>query len=906
MDWLKGGEMMNIINKVTLKFLWKNKVRTLVTIIGIILSAAMVTAVTTSISSLKNYVLEMFIEIDGDWHGSAFGISSEKLDELKSNTEIKSMTTIQNIGYALLEDSVNSYKPYLFIAGMDSSFAETMPVRLTAGRLPMNGSEIILPNHLDTNGGIVHSIGDVLRLDIGVRTAEGFDFELKQSDSLVTSEDEIAESLTIKEHREFTVVGFYERPSFEPYSAPGFTALTLDNGERTYSYDVYLKVKDLKSIFNFMDDTFRDYRRMTNNDYLRIQGVSDMGSYLAVFYSLGAILIGIIMFGSISLIYNAFSISVSERTKQFGLLSSIGATRKQMTKGVLFEAFSLSIIGIPLGILAGMAGIGITFIFTEDLFKSFIGGGYDTVLHLSVTWQAIVIAAVIGIITVLISAYIPAKRAEKVSAIDAIRQSKDVRIDTRKVRTSKLIYKLFGFEGMLARKNFKRNKKKYRATVISLFLSIVLFISASSFSAYLKKSAGSVMEPPGYDIFYSYTSDPNYRYTFDEVFNTLKNLSGVKEGGYAVVNNSEYAEISADNLSQEYIKYAAKAYNQELKEGQYTQVSAQLFFIDDASFEKYLRDNSIKADIHTDTADPLPVVYDYSKIFDYNEGRYYTIDLLRKNLDRVDLRILAKKEGLYYSGETQVVDGRTYYIYVDKDGNKKQFTAQEAVVDYPVKGGTITDKKPFMISANQGLQITFIYPFNAINKVLGEDFKVNNTAMYFRANDHKAVYEKMVKTLSSMGLSSNSLIDYAAFSESDRAVITVLDVFSYGFITLISLIAAANVFNTISTNIGLRRREFAMLKSIGMTQKMFNKMMNYECLLYGIKGLLYGIPVSFGVTWLIYRSILNGLETEFFIPWYSIVIAVGSVFAVVFATMLYSMDKIKKDNPIDALKAETL
>lgn len=83
-------------------------------------------------------------------------------------------------------------------------------------------------------------------------------------------------------------------------------------------------------------------------------------------------------------------------------------------------------------------------------------------------------------------------------------------------------------------------------------------------------------------------------------------------------------------------------------------------------------------------------------------------------------------------------------------------------------------------------------------------------------------------------------------------------------------------------------------------------MMNFECLLYGIKGLLYGIPVSIGITYLIYRSISYGLETGFFIPWYSIVIAVGSVFLVVFATMLYSTDKIRKDNPIDALKAENL
>jgi putative ABC transport system permease protein len=137
-------------------------------------------------------------------------------------------------------------------------------------------------------------------------------------------------------------------------------------------------------------------------------------------------------------------------------------------------------------------------------------------------------------------------------------------------------------------------------------------------------------------------------------------------------------------------------------------------------------------------------------------------------------------------------------------------------------------------------------------------------------------------------------------------VITVVNIFSIGFIVLISLIAAANVFNTISTNIALRRREFAMLKSIGMTQKGFNKMMNFECLLYGLKGLVYGIPVSIGITWLIYQSILNGWETGFFIPWHSIVIAVGSVFAVVFATMLYAMDRIKKDNPIDALKNENL
>jgi len=895
---------MNIINKVTLKTLWKNKVRTLVTIIGIILSVSMITAVTTSISSLRNYLLEVIIEQDGDWHGSASSIPYEKLEELRNDSEIESITTIQNIGYALLEDCINEDKPYLFIAGMDSTFAETMPVRLTAGKLPANTSQIILPNHLESNGGVIYSIGDVLNLDIGIREIDGM--ALKQSVPFINPDNGESESLTIKEQRSYTVVGFYERPSFEPFSAPGYTGLTLDSGETTYSYDVYLKLKHPNKIFDFMEETFSGYEYTTNNDYLRLSGISNIGSYLKVFYSLAAILIGIIVFGSISLIYNAFSISVSERTKQFGLLSSVGATKKQMKKGVLFEAFALSIIGIPLGILAGILGMGITFKCIGNLFTTYFMNGIEAVFRLSVSWQAVVIAVIIGLITVLISAYIPAKRAAKVSAIEAIRMSQDVRIKAKKVRTSKFIYRLFGLEGMLANKNFKRNKRKYRATVISLFLSIVLFISASSFSAYLKESAGKVMDPAEYDIVYTFTPDSTNKYSVDEVFNSLKSISDVTESGYTIINyTSDYIEIAVEDLSQEYIEYAEKIYNNELKEGQYTYFNVMEYFIDDATYEKFLKDNSINVDIHMDPDKPLPVINGYSRIFDFNEVRYYTINLIKNDLKKINMRKLAKKENLHYTGETQYINGQTYFIYMDDDGNKKQFAAEEVVIDYSVEG-TLTDKKPFMVSTNPGVSISLLYPYSAAYKVMGEDFDSAQTAMYFATNDHKTVYDEMVKVLSGMGLNYSRIIDYAEMEESNRAIITVLDVFSYGFIVLISLIAAANVFNTISTNIGLRRREFAMLKSIGMTQKMFNRMMNYECLLYGIKGLVYGIPVSIGVTWLIYRSIQNGLETGFFIPWYSIVISVGSVFAVVFATMIYSMRKIKKDNPIDALKEENL
>ena len=156
------------------------------------------------------------------------------------------------------------------------------------------------------------------------------------------------------------------------------------------------------------------------------------------------------------------------------------------------------------------------------------------------------------------------------------------------------------------------------------------------------------------------------------------------------------------------------------------------------------------------------------------------------------------------------------------------------------------------------------------------------------------------------GLMKSFLTDYAVAVEENQMLILIVNVFAYGFIVLISLIAVANVFNTVSTNIHLRRREFAMLKSVGMSNKEMSRMMNFECVLYGSRALLYGLPVSVLVTWFIYRVVSEGFTAGFYLPWGAIAIAVFSVFAVVFATMMYSMGKIQAENPMDALKNENL
>ena len=236
-----------------------------------------------------------------------------------------------------------------------------------------------------------------------------------------------------------------------------------------------------------------------------------------------------------------------------------------------------------------------------------------------------------------------------------------------------------------------------------------------------------------------------------------------------------------------------------------------------------------------------------------------------------------------------------------------EWQGEQQVETFSLKTGKIIYETPYYIqSLSQG--INMIYPIGQLANVLSDN--ESDDEQYYRyfmtSGNHDASYQNIKSALAQNGMASRTLYDYAKDVENDRNQIVIIQVLSYGFIVLISLIAAANVFNTISTNISLRRREFAMLQSVGMTAGGLRRMMNYECLLYGSKSLLFGLPAACVVTYLIYRTVLEGYETNFRLPYAAIGIAVLSVFLVVFATMMYSMKKLKTDNLIDDLKNENI
>lgn len=869
---------MNIFHKITLTNLKKNKTRTIVTIIGIILSTAMFTAVTSSISSLHAFMKEYTIDTEGSWQGAAFRVTQSESKDFLSHDEIDSSVSLKYIGYANLTDSANQYKPYLYICGVTDDVTTLLPVHITKGRMPENDSELLLPEHLAYDGGIAYNLNDEITLDVGERVDED-GFVLDNNTSLLGNKSEKTkdgkviplESITNTESKTYQVVGFYSRPSFESFHAPGYTALTLSSARTSYQ-DIYFCLHNSKDVSIFLEQN-APYSYTMNYDLLRLDGASMEDSLNRTVTSLAVILIAIIVLGSISLIYNAFSISISERTRQFGLLSSLGATRHQMIHSILFEAAFLCLIGIPLGIFFGLVGIGITFYFTGDtlaiLYRS------DTTLHLTLqpSVAGIVIAVTLAFITVLISAYLPARKSMKLSALEAIRQTSDINIRSKKVHTFPLTEKLFGFEGMLAAKNYKRSRSKYRATVISLFLSIVLFISASSFCAYLTRSAGSIYNGNGYELSCTIYSENNY--DPDTLLTKIRALDGVDKASYGASFAACFT-VAKEDCSKEfesfYSDYEQAYYSNTLPADDSYELTALIYFVEDYLFEDYLKEIGENPSDYQNSDHPTGVLIDRLHVFN---DKYYDINIFA-NPSSQDIVLSSLDEDV-----------------------KNTCT---------VTAGTFSDTIPFGVSAPSDYA-KFIFPYSckdALWQALSQnpDSTLGNS-YYIKTDNHKQVQTDLNTLFDSENISAD-IYDYMDSIESERAIITVINIFSYGFITLISLIAAANVFNTISTNIILRKREFAMLKSIGLSPKGFRKMMQFECLLYGCKGLLYGLPVSIGITWLIYQAVSDGIDFGFFIPWYSFVIAIGSVFTVVAATMIYSMRKLSSENTMDALKNENL
>ncbi len=931
---------MNILNKVTWKAMWKNRTRTIVTIVGIILSAAMFTAVTTLGYSLWSYLADISITETGDYFLRYDYATDENKDEVLAQNGIRNAGDLQILGFTTFErERGDGYinREVTIIAAGDDEFFNMVTVDLEEGRLPQNSDEIVITRNIYyylTNGGTSAELGDRVTLkavaqcpkELGIEIpSEGADFE-----------------------RTYTIVGisgYFTRLGDDTLTCSHLFTYADENTEPAIWHRVYVKTWLPFSVTSMAKNAPKGVIAEVNYTLTSLYGATRYSNISTLLFAVCIILIAIIMVGSISLIYNAFSISVSERTKQFGLLSGIGATKKQIRRSVRFEALILSAVGIPIGILCGYIGIAVTMRILQSSINMLFDS-YDIKLQTVPSAVAFAGAGVICLATVLLSARKPARRATKIPPLEAVRQTQDYQIPRKMKKSSRKCSKKLPV--FMAKKYYTVSKKKYRATVISLVISIALFLSAFTFGQTLSIAADDEVNTNNFDILLE-------RLTAEQV-KDIRNHESVS--GSALWQSYDYwVEIPQTNQTPDYWQDCQTFAENTLNINMVCK-SLDVVYLEDEVLRAYLTEQGIDPEPYFDTKAPLALVAqaniavyvpdeenggftrqtlksdvfadEVEEVFTYpetvpNEVRDYIIKLVgcgqltesRTDEDIIgyDFRYSIKHEGTYgdevwemskeyltvqcvrqvdeqgtvsfayylYDRETQTHEEEPIYVWEQVELPTYRLGASVEELPYGIFRSLYSDER----------DVTLILPLSA----LGE--QGNKWNLSVSVNDH----DGFIADLSESEIMMTDFLEQEMYY---RAIKQLVDVFSYGFIVLISLICVANVFNTISTNIMLRRRDFGMLRSIGMTSGDIYRMALHECLIYGLRSLLWGLPIgialSIGIQNVFHRP-LGGTVT---MPWGAISIVALCVFAVVFASMSYAVTKLRKDNPIKAIRSENI
>lgn len=849
---------MSILNRLTIKNLRLNKKRTIVTIIGIILSTALMVGIGLLFSSFQDLMIRDTIGYSGKYEAKYNDVDLIKLNDIKN----KNFTYFYEkpIGFSKIESS-NEYKPYMYITSVNKEYFNEL--KLVDGSFPKNENEIVISNHVITNGELNYKVGDIVTFKYGKRNIEG-------NDTLANSELVDGEFLTNEGTYTYKIVGIVDRSNFENYSACGYTAFTLDVNNDKGSVNLYVMFNKNKKIIKQSEELAKrlnyDNDINYNSTLLALYGESTYGNVMTTMVSMMMIMLALVSIGCIIVIYNSFAISVMERKKEFGLLSSIGATKRQLSHTVFFEAVFVGVIGIILGILGAYIGIGCVVLVINNL----IGDMLEYKLYLVTNPLFIIIPVIFMIIVIGASAFIPSRRASKVSPIEAIRQNDDIKINKKKIRTSKLVNKLFGIEGEIALKNIKRNKKKYRVTIVSLFISIVLFISFSSYMNYTLNTASSVMGEVPYDYQISYFGDdPNNDKEALDKINEIVKSSDVKE--YVSYSVSNLSIIGNYTYSDEYLDFYKSAYGENgikaLNNLKYQ--SIYILVLDDNSYNKYKKLIGLDKD--------SVILLNKFKGVSYGNNKRVNYDIPVINSGNINIKICN------FDNDDDV--DTTKYC------NKK------------IDNIFVTNKSFDLIE-----EFSYMDYFKLIvNKKLYDSISDSSThyTQFNIISDNTNNIDKLTKELDKY-----SNVNYTNIKEAMKQannLILVVKILMYGFISLVTLIGVTSVFNTISTSMALRKREFAVLRSIGLTNRGFNKILFFESLFFGMKSLIFAIPVSIGITVLIHYALADMVSiSTIIIPWKYIIISIVSVFVIVLLTMMYSTSKIKKHNIIEQIREENI
>lgn len=948
---------MNLMKKLTLKNLKLNRKRTIVTIVGIILATALLSALVTLVSSFQYSMIEYQKQKDGDFHVKFSGVKMSELSEFKNNRNIESTFETMGMGFAKLDGCKNEDKPYAYVMATDEAGFERGCFKLIEGRMAKNEDEIVIPRHLRTNGRIDIKVGDEITLDIGKRYDSSTESVIWEN---IAYEHE-AETLTDTVTKQYKVVGIMERPGYgmEDYSAAGYTFVTysnelaaIDNGtksevnEADTTLTVYsrytqkaLRNKDAvtadiigvdeklfekannSSVEMSAEESDRYFKEMENAKYdiyinrflISYECVFPIDGTFKALFTVATVVALIIILTSVYCIKNSFNISITEKIRQYGMLASVGATRRQIKSSVKTEAAMLGVVGIPVGTMSGI----LASLILVKVVNALSAGWLNFALSFHTSLPALILAVILSIATIYFSATGSARRAAKVTPLEAIRNTKEIKIKSAKLKTPAIIGRIWGIGGVVSYKNIKRNKKKYRTTVTSIVICSVTFIVISYFMSMAFSMVGMSYASTDYNIGINMSCKKNL--DIEKLSELLSGIEGAKD---YLVGAGYYFDVDKPEYTKEYGEYCGQLYDD-------SEDVSQMFLItvlDDKSYDKYASDAGIKNaaagailvnkctfDVYNEKSSKY--VKKEMELYKYKAGD--TIECGYNVYDDASSDDNAAEGDTESStDDNNAVEGGTEISTEDNSGYVDEETINNGVrktVDVTIAG--VTDKVPI---GYKGYSNTLLFMNQKGFESLWGDGKNGNEikpgyASYSayvvaeNADEYQDTFEKETEGNPEYSQISFYVSNLDKQMRDEKSLFTLLGVFAYGLIVVIALIGITNIINTLSTGMELRSCEFATLRSIGMTNKQFVGMVRLESVFISVKALVIGVPLGILISYLL-CVMMNRMDDAIIYepPYKAIILCIVVVIMLIYAIMKLSMTKLRHNNIIETIKNENL
>ena len=957
------GPLDSVFVRFTLRSLAANRVRTTVSILGVALSVALIAAVLTSVVSLSRMLIERTAADEGWWYAEAPGITEQGLERVADDPAVTDWATLVDLGTVSLgSENSDLFGPYLY--------AKTWPVaegdepllqepELVAGRAPAAEGEVALPHYLQNAelapcgltvaGGGAIQLGSTVELDLGTRTVENLgdgttytalSYDGTYVDEQTQRETYVADLGSI----EATVVGFYRSYGYSSLqSLQGNSAYVHDDGgalgraladgsDATWASVVFRTADPAEAegiACDLADSGEAAGGSSVHSSLVRWMGATPDTAIWNTLYQIAAVLAAVVVVAGVSLVYNSFAISVAERTRQFGLLSSLGASRRQLRRTVLVEALVIGAAGVPAGLLLGLAGCYAVFGLVGEGIAALAGGGAAAAVVVSPL--ALGLAALLGLVTLLASAWVPALRASRVSAVDAIRQTQDVRLahESRRTRGRNggagagslgLAGRLFGVPGFVAHRNLSRSSAKGRVTVAALAVSVALLITAGSIANVMGYATStSVDTMAGQDLVLSIDATgagadrtlaladgrvdgPGMQDALAGFYDDVRGVEGARANGYSTRYVAE-ALLPAGMANEDVERLGGGATS--LDDGSWY-ASAYVYFVDDASWEAYVDELGLSRAEFCDPASPRAVAVD---TYNLDDGSTYAKLHPLASTGTLSSLEFADLDDLFVAGLRSGPDGETQAFYYDDRGDELPLPYDEAVArQQPIEVGALADHAPTSAGVESGC-LQLVLPASAIGLAdtmgyQGATLTLSTDGDAARAARAEDAIEKIAADHPSLDVTYDNLAESA---QQERLMATAVNTFIYCFAAITGLIAVTNVFNTLANALMLRRREFAVLRSVGMGDRAFRRMIAYECASYALRGCAIGLALATVVTLWLYRSMTLSYSTyEFELPWPQIALSIAVVLAVLVASVAYALRRTHAMNVVEALRTDSL